>query len=63
MERCIGEVFEFEGKKLKVEESKGICCDGCYFYDKICKENETGVCSYDCRTDSKNVIFKDITDI
>ena len=63
MERKIGEIFEFEGKKLKVEESKGICCYECYFYDKICKENETGVCSYDCRTDSKNVIFKDITDI
>lgn len=62
MERKIGEVFEFAGRKLLVEESQSIDCTGCYFEDRVCRERITGACPSDARSDKKNVIFKDVTD-
>ena len=59
MERAIGEVFEFEGKNLKVVEYKG--CGGCYFefYEYCGKKKEmAGICSHETREDKKSVIFK-----
>ena len=56
MERKVGEVFEYEGIKLKVEETEDYSCRGCYFldlgdkcYDQICMRSE--------RKDRKNVVF------
>lgn len=60
-EREIGEVFEYEGKKLKVVEK--ITCDGCYFEGLICRNNRIiGDCISTLRNDNKGVIFVDITD-
>ena len=59
MERAIGEIFKFEGIKLKVVEGKG--CDGCYFQDKACCEpirRERGKCTIYIRNDKKSIIFK-----
>lgn len=63
MERKIGEVFEFVGRKLKVEKAKNGSCDGCYFLDRKCFESKTGECVDDFREDNTDVIFKDITDM
>lgn len=69
MERKIGEVFEFEGKKLKVEKAKNGSCDGCAFQAKSCyymnlPEEVFGYsyCLQDLREDGKSVIFKEVTD-
>ncbi|WP_287677121.1 hypothetical protein [Bacteroides sp.] len=62
MERKIGEIFEFAGLMLQVEEAKNGSCDGCYFSDKKCFEKRTGECVDDFRSDNTDVIFKDITD-
>ena len=58
----VGEVFEYEGRKLKVmEETDG--CTGCCFREHICpKVKIIGECLYDKRSDNKGVIFIDITD-
>lgn len=63
MERKIGEVFEFEGKKLKVEKATLGYCDGCYLSDGNCIKyrNTTGECVNNYRSDETDVIFKDIT--
>ena len=63
MERKIGEVFEYNGVRLKVVE--GDFCENCYFRDK--RENEpcvrsehilvSGVCSKTKREDHKSVQF------
>lgn len=68
MERKVGEIFDFEGKKLKVEIANEIdWCEGCFFYDKKCNDSEMenilGSCLNRGRKDSENVIFKDITDM
>lgn len=62
MERCIGEVFEIEGKKLKVEEVNSGSCEDCFFNDRKCLEMVAGECCGCYRSDDKYVIFKDITD-
>ncbi len=62
MERKIGEVFEFAGLKLKVQEVKDASCDECFFNDIKCLEMVHGECCSCYRTDDKDVIFKDITD-
>lgn len=62
MERKIGEVFEFEGKKLKVEEVNSGSCEGCFFNDRKCLEMVAGECCGCYRTDDTWVIYKDITD-
>lgn len=61
MERKIGEVFEFEGKKLKVEEVNSGSCEDCFFNDRKCLEWIAGECCGCYRTDETDVIFKDIT--
>ena len=58
MERAIGEVFEFEGKKLKVVIGEG--CGGCFFEYEPCMDivSERGKCTKDHRKDDKSIIFK-----
>lgn len=61
MERKIGETFEFEGKKLIVNEIKS-GCKGCFF-DGKCRVELTeivGVCGATERTDKKDVIFVEV---
>ena len=61
MEHKIGETFEYDGVRLKVEA--GNVCFGCYFWDehKSCfdKEEIVGRCAYG-RTDGTGVIFKKV---
>ena len=60
MERKIGEVFEYQGKKLKVVETAKDLCFDCYFFDGVnCQrtEREGGECSNSKRADYKSVIF------
>ena len=64
MERKIGETFEFEGKWLKVKEEVGCdSCTGCYFFPMDCSNFRSfiGVCRDTKRSDSKGVVFEDIT--
>lgn len=62
MVRKIGEVFEFAGRKLRVEKAKHGSCDGCYFLERKCLEKVHGECCDDYREDNTDVIFKEITD-
>lgn len=63
-EREIGEVFGYEGKKLKVVETKISTCHNCYFADRDCDCENTrkvlGVCISKRRTDHKPVIFVEV---
>ena len=61
-ERKVGEIFEYEGRKLKVmEETDG--CTGCYFREYSCHNHKIiGECLYSKRSNNKGVIFIDITD-
>lgn len=63
MVRKIGEVFELEGRKLKVEKAKPGSCDGCSLLNGNCfdKREVTGECVDEFRDDDTDVIFKDIT--
>lgn len=66
MERRIGEVFEFEGKNLKVIQSDDCC--GCYFESEgkgcLNKSHDlTGECSPLVRDFNVGVIFKDVEEI
>ena len=63
MERKVGEVFEFEGRKLKVEKAKPNSCTGCGLLNENCfdKRAITGECVDEFRDDETDVIFKDIT--
>ena len=67
MERAVGEVFGFNGVKLKVEDAGDSCfCYGCYFYECQCTcdtmdhTNQVGACFRIHRTDDKNVIFVEV---
>ena len=65
MERKIGEVFEYEGKKLQVVETANNLCFDCYFFDGVnCQrtEREGGECSDLKRADYKPVIFVEVKD-
>lgn len=65
MERKIGEVFEYEGKTLKVVETANNLCFDCYFFDGVnCQrtEREGGECSDSKRADYKPVIFVEVKD-
>ena len=58
----LGEVFEFENKKLIVKEDKSFYgCEGCIgdisYYDYICNEYK---CIKEDRSDNKSVIFAEI---
>lgn len=63
MERKIGEVFEFAGRKLRVERAKPNSCTGCYFNDRCCfdERGTSGECCDDFREDHTDVIFKEVT--
>lgn len=65
MERRIGEIFEIEGRNLKVEKAQPGSCTGCYFLDKNCIKyrDTTGECVDEFRDDDTDIIFKDITDM
>ena len=67
MERVIGEVFDFNGVKLRVEDiDDSFSCNGCYFYGHNCPcdgiryKNQIGKCFQFYRTDNKNVIFVEV---
>ena len=62
MERKIGEVFEYEGKALRVEEYKDNVneCFGCFFDGKCFLSKTVGPCAAERRTDKKNVIFVEV---
>lgn len=61
-EREIGEVFEYEGKALRVEEYKDNVnkCFGCFFDGKCFLSKAVGPCAAERRTDKKNVIFVEV---
>ena len=65
MERKVGEVFEYNGIKLKVVECENVeefFCGDCFFQSETgdCCVNEKclGYCSYEYRKDNKDIIFK-----
>ena len=63
MERAIGEIFESDGKKLKVIKDDFLSCKGCFFYiNNNCDTEDdydyVGECSDYFRKDGKSVIFK-----
>lgn len=64
MERKIGEVFEYEGEKLKVVDAETEKdCRNCFFYNDCCCskiERITGECIKSNRTDNKPVIFVEV---
>lgn len=63
MERAIGEVFELDGVKLRVEKS-GPLCRGCYLFDIDIKcsdlRNIRGNCNIADRIDKTYVIFTEV---
>ena len=63
MERKIGEVFECNGVRLRVEKESS-ACKGCYLNEEDCLSDQilniTGNCGNDLRKDKMNVIFKEI---
>lgn len=63
MERKIGEVFEYQGKKLKVVQTEGSTCYNCYFANRDCDcdtRKVLGACLSETRTDNKPVIFVEV---
>ena len=63
MERKIGEVFELDGVKLRVEKGEMYSCVGCYFNDfASCQDSilVRGYCVDDNRRDQQNVIFTEV---
>ena len=69
MERKVGEVFEFNGIKLKVKiTNNSDVCYGCYFdkLDDECRKihviEETGLCYDGFRGDKNDVIFVEVED-
>ena len=59
MERKIGEIFEYDDKKLKVVETENFSCHGCYFLDSRYKCHQQ-LCMPYLRKDRKNVVFQSI---
>ena len=69
MERKVGEVFDFNGVKLRVEESlRQYSCYGCYFYNTnsrhVCHDLNNRCRLSDCygqfRSDGNDVIFVEV---
>lgn len=68
MERANGEIFDFNGVKLRVQDAGyKASCNGCYFNGPICKNNnetgyinQAGECFRAYRTDDRNVIFVEV---
>lgn len=64
MERKIGETFEYEGKKLRVEADNDSECKRCYL-NEICPDINTkiiGECVNIHRQDKTSVVFVEIND-
>ena len=64
-ERKVGEVFEFEGHKLKVvADTDGHKCPKCFFYSRDCSliRDVTGYCLKEKRIDRKGVTFVEVND-
>lgn len=62
MERKIGDTFEYQGKKLIVEENKSGGCGGCFF-NELCPlivRQTAGECQAESRVDNKYVIFVEV---
>ena len=59
MERKIGDTFEYQGKKLIVEENKSDNCGGCFFNGQcpLIVRQTAGECQAESRVDNKYVIF------
>ena len=59
MERKVGEVFEFNGVKLKTLRDDVFSCKSCYFSRNmnLCDDMS---CMWFERTDNKTVIFEEI---
>ena len=64
MERKVDEIFDYEGKKLKVIESKSNGCAGCFFDEQhiLCSNKVLGYCGSKFRTDKKEIIFIEVTE-
>ena len=63
MERKVGEIFEYEGHKLKVVEEVGTECHKCFLFSRDCKSSDIrGACWKNDRTDNKSVIFVEVKD-
>lgn len=62
IEREIGEIFEFEGKKIEVKLSSAAICEGCILDGKCTRDNKsiTGVCESTKRNDNTEVIFVEV---
>lgn len=64
MERKIGEVFEYQGKKLKAVQTTSNKCYNCHFYDdgfcKVVRQHSCGECDERKRIDEKPVIFVEV---
>lgn len=61
MERKIGEVFELDGVKLRVEEGSSLCY-GCCLFDIECinlRSIRGNCCGVD-RTDKTDVVFTEV---
>lgn len=64
MERKVGEVFDFKGKKLKVTKQIAYICDNCYLRGQCTRENRaiTGYCENRDREDNMEVVFAEVMD-
>ena len=62
MERKIGDTFEYQGKKLIVEENKSDNCGGCFFNGQcpLIVRQTAGECQAESRVDNKYVIFVEV---
>lgn len=61
MERKIGEIFEFEGKKYECISGKG--CGHCIFFSSykcMVSEKVTGECTSALRKDRESIIFIEV---
>ena len=64
MERKVGEIFEYEGHKLKKVEEVGTECHKCFLFYRDCKSKSVrGFCNKDDRTDNKNVMIISIAQL
>ena len=66
MEREVGEIFDYKGKRLQVRKAtNGDGCDECFF-DQICSTDTfdvSGICDEDARNDGNDVYFKEMNEI
>ena len=65
MEREVGEIFDYKGKRLQVRKTNGGGCEDCFF-DQICSSDTfdiSGLCDEDVRDDGNSVYFKEMNEI